>query len=304
MKIRIVLCILLALILIPSLTQAQVNGDIDGDGDIDTTDAMILEQYLVGLRDSLSAPALETIVINIPNLPVEAIALEMTLIPAGTFIMGSPTYGPQHQVTLTQNFYLGKYEVTQAQWQAVMGSNPSGFSGNPNNPVETVSWDDSQVFITNLNQLGLGTFRLPTEAEWEYACRAGTTDIHYWGYSDAEDIIKQYCWYQNNARSPNWTLPHAEEHGTQPVGLKLPNPWGLFDMSGNVFEWCQNWYESYTSSNQTDPQGSSSGSNRVARGGCWTSTGAGGALQSAYRYQITPLYHDTQFGIRLLRLHP
>ncbi|MBC7324568.1 MAG: formylglycine-generating enzyme family protein, partial [Moorella sp. (in: Bacteria)] len=132
----------------------------------------------------------------------------MVLIPAGTFMMGSPNNeqdrssneGPQHQVTLTKPFYLGKYEVTQAQWKAVMGSNPSYFRGN-NLPVEQVSWNDCQTFIQRLNQLGQGTFRLPTEAEWEYACRAGTTTRFYWGDDPNYSQIGQYAWYDRNSNS-------------------------------------------------------------------------------------------------------
>ncbi|MDP8242571.1 MAG: formylglycine-generating enzyme family protein [Candidatus Hinthialibacter antarcticus] len=232
------------------------------------------------------------------NLPDGAMPLKMELIPAGAFTMGSPSNesgrysdeGPQHQVTLTNGFYMGKYEVTQAQWSAVMGSNPSSFSG-MNNPVESVSWNDCQQFIEKLNGMNQGTFRLPTEAEWEYACRAGTTTRFYWGDDPNNSQINQYAWYDSNSSSR-----------THEVGTKLPNPWELFDMSGNVWEWCQDWYGSYSSSAQIDPVGPlgpSSGSGRVIRGGGWD--GGARSCRSALRGQGSPDYRGNRFGFRLLR---
>ena len=171
-------------------------------------------------------------IVNLPGLVAGATPLEMILIPAGTFTMGSPSNEKdrtidevQHQVTLTKDFYIGKYEVTQAQWQAVMGSNPSSFSGD-NNPVELVSWNNCQEFITKLNQMGQGTFGLPTEAEWEYSYRAGTTTAFYWGEDTGYSQIGQYAWYSSNSSSK-----------THEVGQKLPNAWGMHDMIGNVNEW-------------------------------------------------------------------
>jgi len=179
--------------------------------------------------------------------------------------------GPQHLVTLTQAFYMGKYELTQAQWQAVMGSNPSYFKGD-NLPVDNVSWNDCQTFIQQLNQLGQGTFRLPTEAEWEYACRAGTITRFYWEDDPGYSQIGQYEWYDGNSSGH-----------TQDIGLKLPNAWGLYDMSGNVWEWCQDWYGDYPSSPQIDPTGVNSGSTRVFRGGSWVNVV--GSCRSASRYR-------------------
>ncbi|HQH73014.1 MAG TPA: formylglycine-generating enzyme family protein, partial [bacterium] len=186
----------------------------------------------------------QTITIDLPTLPADAKPLEMVLIPAGTFVMGSPDSeqdryseeGPQHQVTLTKPFYLGKYEVTQAQWQAVMGSNPSHFQGD-NLPVEMVSWNDCQTFIQQLNQLGQGTFRLPTEAEWECACRAGTT----WRFSHG-NVLE--CGDECESCTAHdlfmWWCGNSGNH-THEVGSKLPNPWGLYDMHGNVWELCNDW---------------------------------------------------------------
>jgi formylglycine-generating enzyme required for sulfatase activity len=209
----------------------------------------------------------ETITIPLADLPEGATPLELVYIPPGTFLMGSPESDaqhqereqPQHYVRISQGFYIGKYEVTQAQWTAVMGTDdPSYFEGN-NRPVEQVLWSDCVGFITKLNNmdLGLGTFRLPTEAEWAYACRAGTTTPYHWGDANIND----YAWYKGNSGDQ-----------THDVGQKLPNLWGLYDMSGNVYEWCQDWYSStYPPGPQVDPIGPEPGPGleRVFRGCCW-----------------------------------
>ena len=188
--------------------------------------------------------------------------IEMVWIPAGSFDMGSPKDEKgrdkgetQHRVTLTKGFWMGKYEVTQAQWQAVMGNNPSRFKGS-NLPVEEVSWNDCQDFIRKLNAKGQGAFRLPTEAEWEYACRAGTQSRFCFGDSDSS--LGTYAWYRSNS---GWK--------THEVGQKSPNRWNLYDMHGNVWEWCQDWKGDYPSGSVTDPTGPSTGSGRVRRGGGW-----------------------------------
>ncbi|RJP33663.1 MAG: formylglycine-generating enzyme family protein [Candidatus Omnitrophota bacterium] len=225
----------------------------------------------------------------------------MVLIPAGTFTMGSPDNEqdrylyeePQHQVTISKPFYMGKYEVTQAQWEAVMGSNPSRSYGvGNNNPVYYVSWNDCQTFITKLNGMGLETFSLPSEAEWEYACRAGTTTRFYWGDDPNDSQIGQYAWYDGN-NSPS---------GTKEVGLKLPNNFGLYDMSGNVWEWCGDWFGSYSSNAQTDPTGPTGGSYRVVRGGDWFSFARG--CRSAIRGGPSPGSVHDALGFRLRRSYP
>jgi len=195
----------------------------------------------------------------------------------------------QHQVTLTKDFYIGKYEITQAQWQAVMGSNPSYFSGRPNNPVEQVSWNNCQAFIQALNGmgLGLGTFRLPTESEWEYACRAGTSTAFYWGEDSSYSEIGNYAWYSGNSGST-----------THEVGQKRPNAWGLYDMSGNVWEWCHDWYGDYPSGPVIDPTGPSSGSVRVFRGGCWNYYPS--VFRSAYRSWLAPDNPYYTLGFRVV----
>ncbi|MDR2668611.1 MAG: formylglycine-generating enzyme family protein [Desulfovibrio sp.] len=198
-----------------------------------------------------------------------SIGMEFVLIPAGSFMMGTDKTPdsdddvdvgetPRHHVTVSKPFYLGKYVVTQEQWTAVMGNNPSEFKSR-NNPVEQVSWLDAQVFIKRLNAAeGHNRYRLPTEAEWEYAARAGTTSKYPFG--DDPDSLGLYTWYDGNSGK------HA-----QPVGMLQPNAWGLYDMYGNVEEWVQDWYSEnyYSNSPPSDPRGPSSGIGRVVRGGGW-----------------------------------
>jgi formylglycine-generating enzyme required for sulfatase activity len=223
-----------------------------------------------------------------------SIGMEFVLIPSGSFTMGadenfeeaSDEETPQHRVTISKPFYLGTHEVTQAQWTAVMGNNPSKFKGQ-SNPVEQVSWDDVQAFIRRLNQQeGHKRYRLPTEAEWEYAARAGTTGAYSFG-NDA-DSLGRYAWYYGNSGKK-----------AHPVGQKQPNPWGLHDMHGNVNEWVQDWYGEryYANSPGTDPKGPSSGSDRVVRGGSWFYRAE--VCLSAVRISSTPGYRSDSLGFRL-----
>jgi len=203
---------------------------------------------------------------------------------------------PPHQVTITNDFYLGKHEITQAQWQAVMGSNPSYYYGN-NNPVDNVSWYDCQEFIAILNQMGLGTFRMPTEAEWEYACRAGSTTRFFFGdalgCADEEiiycELMDQYMWWGGNSyygRNVHGTK-EVRLNGTKEVGLKLPNPWGLFDMHGNLREHCSDWYQDpYARGETVDPIGKETGTHRIQRGGNGNDTTKN--CRSALRANINP----------------
>jgi len=226
----------------------------------------------------------------------EGIKLELVLIPAGEFMMGSSDSDkdassreiPQHKVRITKPFYLGRYLVTQEQWEAVFGSNPSHFKGSKN-PVDLVSWEDCQKFLEELNaKVGAqsGEFRLPTEAAWEYACRAGSTTPYC--FDDDESNLGEYAWH--NANSGNTT---------HPVGEKKPNAWGLFDMHGNVWEWCQDWYvsEYYSKSLADDPTGPTTGSDRVIRGGCWLDPARG--CRSAVRTNLGPGLRSCLLGFRV-----
>ena len=220
------------------------------------------------------------------------VMLEMVKIPAGTFMMGradivQPGLAvPLTNVTLTKDYYIGKYEVTQGQWTKIMGSNPSGFKNGDNYPVEQVSWYDiTNNFIPALNakKIVQGTFRLPTEAEWEYACRAGNSTAYYWG----ESMDTAYCYWLGNSNSTS-----------HPVGQKIPNAFGLYDMSGNIWEWCSDWYGVYPGGTVTDPTGPETGSGRVYRGGSWGDIDPGHCL-SAFRYGYDPSHLDATMGFRL-----
>jgi formylglycine-generating enzyme required for sulfatase activity len=224
---------------------------------------------------------------------VNSIGIEFVLIPAGTFTMGSEDgesdERPKHQVTFSRSFYLGKYEVTQGQWQAIMGNSPSLFQGDPKLPVEQVWWTDVQEFISKLNAKEGGTrYRLPTEAEWEYAARAGSTTAYSFGDDAAR--LGEYAWYKDNAGGK-----------THPVGQLQPNAWGLYDMYGNVMEWVQDWYGSYSDKPVTDPSGPPSGSHRMRRGGAWNSVAT--VCRSANRYSV-PGFRDDFLGFRLVRTVP
>ncbi|MBM3859049.1 MAG: formylglycine-generating enzyme family protein [Verrucomicrobia bacterium] len=203
-----------------------------------------------------SAAGLKTnLTLNLGN----GIEMHFVLIRPGRFQMGSVKAHPEtplHTVTLTKPFYIGKHEVTQEQWRTVMGNNPSHFKGDKN-PVEMTAWEDCQLFLQKLRgQMPGFRFRLPTEAEWEYDCRAGSAT--------------EYC-YGNNARKlAEYAWFNANSHGTShPVGEKKANAWGLHDMHGNVWEWCQDWYGNPNANDVTDPVGPRSGSRRMLRGGSW-----------------------------------
>ncbi len=264
---------------------------LDGDETYPQTDKISIPSDAEAGAVSLSR---YDISINLGQI-VTNVFMEMRLIPAGTFMMGSTSTekdrgsneGPQHEVKITQSFYMGKYEITQTQWQAVMGSNPSSFKGN-NLPVDHVSWDDCQTFIQKLNQMGQGTFRLPTEAEWEYACRSGMQTRFYWGDDLNDDQIKYFAWYDGNSGNK-----------THEVGTNSPNLFGLYDMSGNVCEWCQDWYGIYSSDTQIDPAGAVSGQDRVFRGGNWY--GNARYCRSANRDGLTPNLRVNIIGFRVCR---
>jgi formylglycine-generating enzyme required for sulfatase activity len=236
-----------------------------------------------------SAKVSETARIEIPGASA---SIEMVLVPAGSFSMGSEKGGddekPVHKVTISKPFYIGACEVTQAQWEAVMGSNPSGFKGAAN-PVESVSWNECQEFIRKLNEkVPGGGFRLPTEAEWEYVCRAGSTTEYCNG--DGEEWLGEYAWYDANSGAT-----------THPVGQKKPNGWGVYDMHGNVWEWCQDTgHDSYDGAPSNGSAWESpAGSLRVIRGGGWGLNAQN--CRSSFRYIIIPDYTLNFIGFRVSR---
>ncbi|MBF0548464.1 MAG: SUMF1/EgtB/PvdO family nonheme iron enzyme [Candidatus Riflebacteria bacterium] len=238
------------------------------------------------------------------------VKMDFVEIPAGSFVMGSPDNEPyrgldevQHNVTISKAFYMGKYLVTQEQYKQITGVNPSFFSSSTKLPVERVSWYDCVAFcnqlsanqgLINVYTISSGTsvtsnwgtngYRLPTESEWEYACRAGTTKAYYWG----DTMNGDYCWYNGNS---NNTIHE--------VGAKLPNAWNLYDMSGNVWEWCWDWYGGYSTSPSTDPKGLVAGSNRVYRGGGWDFSAF--LCRSGIHGRNDPGLRGLDVGFRLVR---
>ena len=239
--------------------------------------------------------SLSGVLTNVDNISIPVkygISIDMVRVEAGTFTMGAtpkikePLYDelPTHRVTLTNDYYIGKYEVTQALWQAVMGDDPSYFKGD-NLPVEAVTWDDCQEFIGKLNRITGKTFRLPTEAEWEYAARGGNKSRGY-QYSGSNNP-SNVAWYDDNSGDK-----------THAVGTKQPNELGIYDMSGNVWEWCQDWYETYSSSSQVNPTGANSGSCRVVRGVSWYNNARNCRL--SLRGSNTPDFRSSNLGLRLV----
>ncbi len=252
-----------------------------------------------GVRRASSSVTVMASAIKPFSIWKNSIGMTFVRLPAGSFIMGSPESAryaeadehPAHRVTISQAFDLGQYEVTQAQWQQIMGNNPSRFKGDPRRPVEYVSWEDVQQFINKLNAREKRSgwiYRLPTEAEWEYAARAKSETAYHFG--DDVSQLSNYAWYLDNANKT-----------THPVGQKQPNTWQLYDMHGNVWEYVQDWYaeDYYQRSPPRDPQGPTSGGYRVQRGGSWQDNGE--FVHSAYRSQDRPGSPFDGTGFRLAR---
>ncbi len=223
----------------------------------------------------------------------DRVSMEFVRIPPGKFTMGSPAdeegrfddEGPQREVTITRPFHMGICEVTQEQWEAVMGGNPSHFKG-ATRPVEQVSWDDAVEFCKKASEKTGRTFRLPTEAEWAYACRAGSKTRFSFG--DDDKGLDDFGWHSGNSE------------GTQhPVGQKRPNAFGLHDMHGNLWEWCSDWYaESYANAGVVDPTGPATGWARVVRGGCWRRNPR--LCRSSLRFRLEPDYRGSVIGFRVV----
>lgn len=230
------------------------------------------------------------------SFAVENVVQRMRWIPPGTFMMGSPENEVgryedefQHKVQIANGFWLGDTPVTQALWEAVVGENPSFFNG-PDNPVEKVSWHECQNFIARLNERINGLeARLPTEEEWEYACRAGTKTATW---------IDQPGHEHRQIETVGWFVANSGKT-THAVALKLANPWGLYDIFGNVWEWCADWYSQYDVTAMQDPIGQTKGSRRVLRGGSWDSMAE--LIRSANRYAYRPSRRFANFGLRLAR---
>ena len=294
-KLVISLCVLL--LMLASFTAGTVypRGDVDQNGVVDIKDVVTLIDYL--LTETWPNDTVEP---TDMTFTVNGVSFTMVAVEGGTFSMGATSeqgFGandwerPVHYVTLS-DFSIGQTEVTQELWQAVMGSNPSYYTSDSQLPVERVSWNSCQDFIEQLNQLTGETFRLPTEAEWEFAARGGNKSqkYRYSGSSNIQDV----AWFWNSIPSQQVGTPG---YGTQPVATKAPNELGLYDMSGNVWEWCQDWYGNYSSDDQINPTGPSWGSFRIFRGGSWSRSSE--SCRVAYRNYTYPSTSDDTMGFRL-----
>ena len=284
---------LLAMLLVAFAGNAQTGKDLDinDDGAVDLSDVSFLINYI------LNPPQQD----SIQTFTVNGVSFEMIAVEGGTFTMGATAEqgsdvdrdeSPTHQVALS-SYMIGKTEVTQELWEAVMGKSLSQIAselGNStrgvgsNYPMYYVSWDDCQEFITKLNALTGKTFRLPTEAEWEFAARGGTKSqgFTYSGSNTVDDV----AWYFDTSSST-----------THPVATKAPNELGIYDMTGNVWEWCQDWHGSYGNSPRTNPMGAVNGSNRVYRGGGWFCSAK--FCHSSFRFNNSPAFRSCIQGLRL-----
>jgi formylglycine-generating enzyme required for sulfatase activity len=281
---------LLALALATGLAQSVRGEPVPASGD--KIDVVAKAPASVAPDHPAATPApMKTATIDLGD----GVKMEFVLIQPGSFVMGTDEdndpdsdASPRRRVTLTQPFYLGKYEVTQEQWEKVMGRNPSHFQG-AKQPVDTVSWNACQEFLAKLQKRTGRKFALPTEAQWEFACRAGTRTP--WSFGDSDAAMGDYAWNRDNSGQT-----------THAVGEKQPNAWGLYDMHGNVAEWCADWYAKHTYSrgDATDPFGPSSGDSRIARGGAWGDDS--GYLKCTYRNCSGPDNATDGIGLRCVML--
>lgn len=261
---------------------------------------MLVGQGVLAKQSASIAKQTENVVTRnktqtLPKKFTNSIGMTFVLVPQGSFVMGENAplsegkrdEHPAHEVTITKPFYMGQYEVTQQQWEALMGNNPSYHRGK-NNPVDSVSWNDIQKFIEKLNKKERhAKYRLPTEAEWEYAARAGTATRYFFG-NDASQL-PQHAWIVENAGGV-----------THPVGQKKPNAWGIYDTSGNVREWTNDWYDDmyYRNSSSSNPKGPADGYEKAYRGG--SKDGSTFPTRSSYRWRETPDTREQNLGFRLI----
>ena len=312
------------------LPQNETNWSVDYDGSarIDTGDLLLLLEHWHDAPQltttptpsptATATPSRETMEVDLPGLPAGARPLRLVRIPAGSFAMGSlqeadwafgyPSERPPHAVEIGSDFWLGVCEITQAQWVAVMGSNPVVESGytrfgvGDDQPVYHVSWNDCRAFVAALSASASGTFRLPSEAEWEYACRGGGNTPFSFGVStcspgtsDPCELLDYGWWAGNNG------VPGAANYGSKPVGLRLPNAYGLFDMHGNVWEWCEDdWHGNYTAApgDGSAWSGSPRGERRVIRGGAWGLSAR--FCRATTRYGFAPDFDYDAIGLRVV----
>jgi formylglycine-generating enzyme required for sulfatase activity len=276
--------------------QEKVSGDTEGQqtpqsGKINDS-SLNKGEFLFPLATPTAAACVSTpLPPSIPSPVVNNLGMEFVAVPAAELRMGAddiPTLRPSHKVTLSQPFYIGKYEVTQAQWTAVMGNNPSRFTGDPHLPVENVSWNDVQEFLRQLNtREGTTRYRLPTEAEWEHAARSCVTTTYPFG--DDASQLERYAWAETNAGER-----------THAVGQLRPNGWGLYDMLGNVWEWCQDWYGEYPTVATANPRGAAQGIFRVYRGCGWLRGESSLYCHPATRHGARPNFAHPSLGFRVV----
>lgn len=318
---RIIFSLLALILLFPPLVKAEAIGDIDGDNQVDVADVTKLIDYILtngewnlafdlNNDNEVDVGDVTTLIEIILNTQTETptdevfningVSFTMVYVEGGTYMMGATDDDdvafarerPRHQVTLS-SYYIGQTEVTQALWIAVMGTNPSTFTGangyvdDLTRPVETVNWSDCQNFISQLNQLTGKTFRMPTEAEWEFAARGGNKSMGYI-FSGSNDINEVAWWHGNHSNS---------YYGTKPVATKAPNELGLYDMTGNLYDWCADWFGDYSSEPQTNPTGPERGTYRVFRGGYYLNYT--NKCRVSFRHYYYPTSRFNYVGLRL-----
>lgn len=294
---------LLAFCALNAAAQSEIiMGDMNGDGVLSVEDVTLLTSTLLGERDLITYTCLPDPTIQ--SYTVNGVTFKMKLVEHGTFLMGSmdgeTREQPVHSVTISKDYYIGQTEVTQGLWYAVMGQKPTsdgpkweaGYGMGDKYPAYRISRNDCQEFITKLNKLTGQNFRMPTEAEWEFAAKGGNKSKGY--IYSGSNTIADVAWYSENANKVGTSSP---DYGSHRVATKLSNELGLYDMSGNVYEFCSDLYGPYSEGAVTDPVGPESGSNYVYRGGCWSNDATNS--RAAYRISASPTLRSYNIGLRL-----